>query len=84
MVKPRPRKTNRGKTDVSVFEEASQTVIELKQSIRSVAKKFNIYHVSLNRFIKKKLTGETLFQQVIVHIIKFFQTCKRKSLLNIV
>ncbi|KAK6490350.1 hypothetical protein HHUSO_G4860 [Huso huso] len=46
------RRTNRG-TPQEVMERATKLVIEKNQTIRSVAKNFDICHVSLSRFVKK-------------------------------
>lgn len=51
MVKPRPRKTERGLIPKLVYEEAARKVIDNEQSVRQVAKNYGMCHVSLNRFV---------------------------------
>lgn len=51
MVKPRPRKTNRGEIPRELFETAAQKVINENSSIRSVAKDYGMCHVTLYRFV---------------------------------
>lgn len=48
----RQRTTNRG-TDIEDMKRAAEICINDGKSVRSVAKKFDICHVSLNRYIKK-------------------------------
>lgn len=52
MVKPRPRKTERGLTPKIIYEEAARKVIDSNQSIRKVAKDYGMCHVSLYRYVK--------------------------------
>lgn len=47
------RRTDRGKLPLSVYEEALGDIIN-GSSIRAAAKKYNLCHVSLTRFKKKK------------------------------
>lgn len=51
MVKPRPRKTERGLIPKIIYEEAARKVIDNEQSVRKVAKDYGMCHVSLNRFV---------------------------------
>lgn len=52
---PRARKkiTSRGTLPDSVMRTAANICLEENQSIRSVAARFDICHVSLSRYIKK-------------------------------
>lgn len=52
MVKPRPKKTNRGEIPQELFEQAANRVINENASIRGTAKQYGMCHVSLNRFVK--------------------------------
>ncbi|XP_008181650.1 uncharacterized protein LOC103308997 [Acyrthosiphon pisum] len=60
MPRNRARTTNRGTTSDSTMQKAALLCLENHMSQRSAATKFNICHVSLNRYIKKiKLHRET-------------------------
>lgn len=48
------RKTDRGLVSAEVFNLAADEVLNKKQSLRDAAKSYNICHVSLHRFIKKR------------------------------
>lgn len=63
MPRVRTRTTNRGIPQV-VMDAASHEVIENGKSIRSVAKTFDICHVSLYRFIKKLRSRPTSQKQL--------------------
>ncbi|KAK2575359.1 hypothetical protein KPH14_000832 [Odynerus spinipes] len=54
------RKTERGKKSQGVYELAALEVMEKSVSIRKAAETFQLCHVSLSRYIKKKKNGETL------------------------
>ncbi|XP_026818841.1 uncharacterized protein LOC113557490 isoform X2 [Rhopalosiphum maidis] len=60
MPRNRVKATNRGTTSESTMQKAALLCLDEHMSERSVAKQFNICHVSLNRYIKKyKLHRET-------------------------
>ncbi|KAL4100747.1 hypothetical protein QTP88_020779 [Uroleucon formosanum] len=60
MPRNRVKTTNRGTTSERTMQEAAILCLDNHMSERSAAKKFNICHVSLNRYIKKfKLHRET-------------------------
>ncbi|XP_060859163.1 uncharacterized protein LOC132936449 [Metopolophium dirhodum] len=60
MPRKRVKTTKRGTTSESTMQKAAQLCLEDLMSQRSAAKKFNICHVSLNRYINKfKLHRET-------------------------
>lgn len=48
------RKTDRASQSQDVYELASAEVLENKTSVRKAAKHFNLCHVSLYRYVKKK------------------------------
>ena len=57
MMRSYTRKSDRGKTPVDVIERAVELVIEENRSVRSVtsvADEFNICHVTLLRYVRKK------------------------------
>lgn len=54
------RKTARATQSQDVFELASAKVLENKTSLRNAAKEFNLCHVSLSRYLKKKKNGKPL------------------------
>ena len=54
MTRSYTRKSDRGKTPVDVIERAVELVIEENRSVRSVADEFNICHVTLLRYVRKK------------------------------
>ena len=51
MPKISKRKSDRGKTSLSVMIDAAEKIITEKRSIRSVAKDLNICHVTLYRYV---------------------------------
>ena len=53
------RKTQRCKTSSDLIMRAINDVIDEKKSVRSVAEKFNINHVTLTRYVKKKRSSTT-------------------------
>ena len=57
MVRKNKRRTERGKFTAADLQDAARKVNEGKRSIRSVAKKAGICHVTLNRYIKKHRDG---------------------------
>ena len=57
MVRKYKRRTERGKFTAAYLQDAGRKVNEDKRSIRSVAKETGIYHVTLNRYIKKHRDG---------------------------
>lgn len=59
MVKPRPRKTERGLIPQTIYDEASKKVINGNQSIRKVAKDYGMCHVTLYRFVKALRENKT-------------------------
>jgi hypothetical protein len=60
MPRNRVKVTNRGTTSESTMQKAALLCLDEHMSERSVAKQFNICHVTLNRYIKKfKLHRET-------------------------
>lgn len=54
------RKTKRATQSQDVYELASAEVLENKTSIRKAAKTFNLCHVSLYRYVKKKKNNKSL------------------------
>ena len=54
MTRSYTRKSDRGKTPVDVIERAVELVIEENRSVHSVADEFNICHVTLLRYVRKK------------------------------
>lgn len=48
------RKTNRGKHDISVYEQAHDEINNENSSIRAAAMKYDLCHVSLSRYLKKR------------------------------
>lgn len=59
MVKPRPRKTDRGTIPQDLFETAAKEVIEENRSVRGTAKKYGMCHVSLFRYVASLKRNET-------------------------
>ena len=57
MVRKYKRKTERGKFTAADLQDAARKVNEDKRSIRSLAKEAGIYHITLNRYIKKYRYG---------------------------
>lgn len=53
MVYKRPRKTSRGTIAPEKYAEACEIVIKQKESIRSVATRFSMCHVTLSRYVTK-------------------------------
>ena len=53
------RKTQRCKTSSDLIMRAINDVIDEKKSVRSVAEKFNINHVTLTRYVKKRRSSTT-------------------------
>lgn len=51
------RKTIRGTKSLEVYELAAMEVIERNRKYREVAKEFELCHVSLYNFVKKKKSG---------------------------
>ncbi|CAG5010147.1 unnamed protein product [Parnassius apollo] len=51
------RKTTRGTKSLEVYELAAREVIEKNRNYRDVAKEFDLCHVSLFNFVKKKKAG---------------------------
>lgn len=51
------RKTTRGSTSEEVYELAAKEVLENKKSLREAARSFEICHVTLHTFMKKKKEG---------------------------
>lgn len=56
MPRTRPRRTERGTKDISVYEEAYSEIIT-GLSIRAAAKKYDLCHVSLMRYRNKRSAG---------------------------
>lgn len=52
MVKPRPRKTERGLIPQSIYDEAARKIIDEKRSIRQISKDYGMCHVTLYRYVK--------------------------------
>ena len=52
MVRQRKRKTDRGNNS-DRLQEAAKDVLEYNKSVRSVARDFNVCHVTLYRYCKK-------------------------------
>lgn len=59
MPRQRVRKTSRGTTGMEVYKKAAEEHVRDKSSIRSLAKKYNVCHVTLSRYIKKIQEGNT-------------------------
>ena len=57
MVRKYKRKTEKGRFTAADLQDAARKVNEDKRSIRSLAKEAGIYHVTLNRYIKKYRDG---------------------------
>ncbi|KAB0795832.1 hypothetical protein PPYR_09893, partial [Photinus pyralis] len=58
MVKPRPRKTERGIIPQTIYDEAAKKVIDENRSIRSVAKNYGMCHVTLTRYVRSLRQNE--------------------------
>lgn len=54
MPRTRRRRTHRGTKDISIYEQAHNEVINDGLSIRAAAKKYDLCHVSLMRYKRKK------------------------------
>lgn len=54
------RKTTRGTTSIDVYESAALEVMENNRKYRDVAKEFDLCHVSLYNFVKKKKSGTSV------------------------
>ncbi|KYM99494.1 hypothetical protein ALC62_09760 [Cyphomyrmex costatus] len=52
------RKTERSTTSIEVMRKAAKAVIQKRQKIKTVAKDFNICHMTLSRFVKKLQAGQ--------------------------
>lgn len=52
MVKPRPRKTERGLIPKIIYDEAARKVIDNNQPVRKVAREYEMCHISLYRYVK--------------------------------
>ena len=57
MVRQRKRKTDRGNNS-DRLQEAAKDVLEYNKSVRSVARDFNVCHVTLYRYCKKKKNAQ--------------------------
>lgn len=53
MPRTKIRKTDRGRKDISIYEQAYKDVKEERLSIRAAAKRYELCHVSLTRYKKK-------------------------------
>lgn len=51
------RKTTRGMTSLATYESAALEIMDKKRNYREVATEFQICHVSLFNFVKKKKAG---------------------------
>lgn len=59
MPRTRIRTTDRGTSSVDSYERAAEMYLSERSSIRTAAETYNLCHVSLYRFIKRKKQGET-------------------------
>ncbi|XP_026330952.1 uncharacterized protein LOC113238326 [Hyposmocoma kahamanoa] len=59
MPRQRIRKTERGTTNTAVYKKAADEHFQDKTKIRALAKKYNVCHVTLYRFIQKLKSGNT-------------------------
>ncbi|KAF2891615.1 hypothetical protein ILUMI_14558 [Ignelater luminosus] len=59
MPRQRVRKTNRGTIDTAVYRKAENEHFKDSTKIRILAKKYNVCHVTLYRFIQKLKAGNT-------------------------
>lgn len=59
MPRQRIRKTERGTTNTAVYKKAADEHFQDKTNIRALAKKYNVCHVTLYRFIQKLESGNT-------------------------
>lgn len=59
MPRQRIRTTERGTTDTEVYKKAAEEHFKDAATIRGLAKKYNVCHVTLCRFIKKLKAGNT-------------------------
>jgi len=59
MPRQRIRTTERGTTDTEVYRKAAEEHFKDGAKIRSLAKKYNVCHVTLYRYIKKVKAGNT-------------------------
>lgn len=57
MPRQRIRKTDRGTTDTAVYKKAADEHFKENTKIRALAKKYNVCHVTLYRYIKKLKAG---------------------------
>ncbi|KAJ3655378.1 hypothetical protein Zmor_014511 [Zophobas morio] len=57
MPRTRVHKTERGKSNISLYEQAYDTIKNENVSIRAAAKKFHLCHVSLMRYKRKRETS---------------------------
>ncbi|KAF2878647.1 hypothetical protein ILUMI_27524, partial [Ignelater luminosus] len=84
MPRQRARKTNRGTIDTVVYRKAADEHFKDKTKIRTLAKKYNVCHVTLYRLIRKLKAGyrcvnrvltskeETILQDYIIQCFKVY------------
>ena len=63
------QRNKRGKTPPDVMNEAVTRVIEEKRSVRSVAKEFGICHVTLRRYVDKKITNPDIQHMTVGYVV---------------
>jgi len=66
MPRTKVRRTERGTKDVTVYEQAYEEVKNETLSVRAAAKKYDLCHVSLGRFKKKKEDALTRGENTVV------------------
>lgn len=60
MTRTYKRKSEKGQTAPEVMQRAVNLVVEEDRTVRSVAKEYDICHVTLGSYVKKYRNGETL------------------------
>ena len=86
MPRTRVRTTTRGLTDTSVYQIAAEEVVNNNSSVRAAAKKHNLCHVTLYRFMKKKQKyendGNTLLPKVGYRSVKRVFTNEEEKIIS--